>query len=254
MTQFEELVKRLRPRWTRLEKRKKLAGAPLKVGGLDDQILAVLLYYRCYITQEFIGYLFGVDKATICRAIKRLEPLLARAVPLKKDRTLSAERVEAIIIDATEQPIQRPKRNQKAYYSGKHKEHTMSTEIQINEQEDITSVSRSYPGSVHDITIRRCSDPIPKNCIGYFDSGYQGVQHSHALSELPYKRSKNTPLTEEEKAYNQALSRFRVRVENVFARLKIFNILSHTYRNKRKGYNLKFNIIAGITNLKRSIA
>jgi len=40
-------------------------------------------------------------------------------------------------------------------------------------------------------------------------------------------------------------------VENVIAQLKNFRILSYRYRNKRKGYNLKFNIIGGLVNLKQ---
>ncbi|MBL8676681.1 MAG: hypothetical protein JNJ47_04570 [Alphaproteobacteria bacterium] len=58
----------------------------------------------------------------------------------------------------------------------------------------------------------------------------------------------------EDKAYNRALSRIRVKVENVLRQIKIFRILSDRYRNKNKRYNLKFNIIAGIVNFKNGFS
>ena len=50
-------------------------------------------------------------------------------------------------------------------------------------------------------------------------------------------------------AYNYALSRFRVRVEHAFAKLKAFRLLSARYRYPRPAYAAKFAIIAGIVNL-----
>ena len=41
-----------------------------------------------------------------------------------------------------------------------------------------------------------------------------------------------------------------MKVENVIRRLKIFRILRERYRDKRRGYGIKLNIIAGIVNLK----
>ena len=91
---------------------------------------------------------------------------------------------------------------------------------------------------------------MPGSSRAYVDSGYQGLQKQHQQTELPYKRQKGKPLTNDEKEYNRALSRIRVKVENVFRSLKIFRILTERYRNKRRGYGIKFNIIAGIVNLK----
>ena len=79
----------------------------------------VLLYYRSYNTQFFIGQFLGIDDSWVCRLIRQLEPLLAQVVPLPKKRTLSLQEVESLIVDATEQPVERPTRNQKSYYSAK---------------------------------------------------------------------------------------------------------------------------------------
>ena len=61
-------------------------------------------------------------------------------------------------------------------------------------------------------------------------------------------------LSEEEKAYNAALSRVRVKIENVWAQLKTFKILAERYRNKRQRYYLKFSIIAGLVNLQNGFS
>jgi hypothetical protein len=48
------------------------------------------------------------------------------------------------------------------------------------------------------------------------------------------------------------LASFRVKVEHKFRELKIFRILSGTYRNFRKKLHMRLNIIAGIVNLEHA--
>ena len=62
------------------------------------------------------------------------------------------------------------------------------------------------------------------------------------------KRSKKRPLTKEDKKHNQKLSRERVINENVIGMLKRFKIIADKYRNRRKRFGLRFNLIAGIYN------
>ena len=81
------------------------------------------------------------------------------------------------------------------------------------------------------------------------DTGYQGLSHLHENSRTPAKKTKLHPLTKEQKASNRALSRQRIRVENVICRLKVFRILSERYRNRRKRFAIRFNLIAAICNL-----
>jgi DDE superfamily endonuclease len=81
------------------------------------------------------------------------------------------------------------------------------------------------------------------------DSGYQGLQKLHAKTQMPKKRSKKNPFTEEDKKNNRQLSSDRVLNENVIGSLKRFKIISDRYRNRRKRFSLRFNLIAGIYNL-----
>jgi len=54
------------------------------------------------------------------------------------------------------------------------------------------------------------------------DSGYQGLQILHGKTQMPKKRSKKNPLTEEDKKNNRQLSSDRVLNENVIGCLKRF--------------------------------
>lgn len=80
------------------------------------------------------------------------------------------------------------------------------------------------------------------------DTGYQGIQKIHPNSELPKKRSKKNPLSKADKKKNQGLASERVLNENVIGMLKRFKIIADRYRNRRKRFGLRFNLIAGLYN------
>lgn len=65
---------------------------------------------------------------------------------------------------------------------------------------------------------------------------------------MPKKKSKKNPLTEEDKKNNRKLSSDRAINENVIGSLKRFKIIADKYRNRRKRFGLRFNLIAGIYN------
>ena len=80
------------------------------------------------------------------------------------------------------------------------------------------------------------------------DTGYQGLQKIHANTVMPKKRSKKNPLTAEDKKKNRELSSQRVLNEHVIGKIKRFKIISDRYRNRRKRFGLRFNLISGIYN------
>ncbi len=126
---FDIILEKVAPKWhIALISRYKRPGRDYK-RAIADRLLMLLLNYRSYVTQVFVGYMFGMDASRVCRILKKLEPILASIMVLQKCKKLSQEEVENLIIDATEQPIERPKRRQKLYYSGQKKRHTLKTEI-----------------------------------------------------------------------------------------------------------------------------
>jgi hypothetical protein len=249
--QFQEIVEKVEPEWEKaIESQKKQHGRTSNLKTFPDKLLALLLYYRTYITHEFIGYLMGLDNSNICRLFKKLEPIVARKITITKDRTLTQEEIIKILADVTEQPTQRPKKKQKKFYSGKKKRHTLKAEIIMQDNGKILSVSKTFSGRTHDFRMRKEGKPIPHNSKKYADSGYQGWQKIATDVSLPFKATKKKPLNKEQKKYNHELASFRVKVENKIRDLKIFKILSYVYRNFQKKHNMRLNIIAGIVNLK----
>lgn len=253
--EFEQMIDMVKSLWEHeIENIKKRPGRTSQLKYFEDKLLVLLIYYRTYITHEFVGYLFGLHNANICRLFKKLEPLVARKLIIKKDRSLTQEEVIKILVDVTEQPTQRPKKKskQRKHYSGKKKRHTLKAEIVMQDNGRIMSASRTRPGRTHDFRIRKEGKPLNGNSEKYVDSGYQGLQKRVNNVTLPFKRRKNRPLTYEQKKHNKLLSSTRIRVENKIREIKTFKIMAETYRNFQRKHNLRFNIIAGIVNLKHA--
>lgn len=89
---------------------------------------------------------------------------------------------------------------------------------------------------------------FPKGLWTLADSGYQGLQNITGNALLPFKGSKHNPLTPEQKIYNRKLASARIIIENIIRFLKRFRILEGKYRNRRKRFGLRFNLIAAIYN------
>ena len=109
-------------------------------------------------------------------------------------------------------------------------------------------------GKEHDFRIFKASAVRLRaeiECLG--DKGYQGIQKLHGNSRTPKKKPRKGQLSHEEKKHNQALARRRVVAEHVNRQLKIFRILSERYRNRRKRFSLRFNLIAALYNYELSL-
>ncbi len=177
LSEFVEICERIRPLWQeKVENKKQRMGRNRCLKTLEDKILA--LYYRTYITHEFIGYLFGLHNSNICRLFKLLEPLMAKKITIKKDRSLTQEEVLKLLVDVTEHPMRRPQsvKKRKKTYSGKKKKHTQKTELVLAEKGKILAVSHTHPGRKHDFRIRKEERPLHPSAEKYVDLGYQGYQ------------------------------------------------------------------------------
>ena len=104
-------------------------------------------------------------------------------------------------------------------------------------------------GRRHDFRLfKESKTHILKKIQAKTDTGYQGIKKFHSNSVLPKKRTKKNPLTVEDKALNRTISSERVYNEHAIGFIKRFKILSERYRNRRKRFGLRFNLIAGICN------
>ena len=97
-----------------VEKGLRLFGRPPKLSRAD-QLLLTLMYWREYRTEFHIGLTYGVSEATVCRTVQKIETVLIQSqqfhLPGKIAFRPSDTAIEVVLVDATEQPIERPQKN-----------------------------------------------------------------------------------------------------------------------------------------------
>jgi hypothetical protein len=80
-----------------------------------DQLLMTLMYWREYRTQFHIAQAYGISESAVCRTIQKVEDTLMNSgqfrLPGKKALQPSDTVIEIVVVDVTEQPIERPKKN-----------------------------------------------------------------------------------------------------------------------------------------------
>ncbi len=96
---------------------KQKTGRPAKLSW-EDQLLMTLEYWREYRTYFHIGQSWGVNESTVYRIIRKIEDTLTKSraftLPGKKKLVTSSYHVEVVVVDVTESPIERPKKNKKS--------------------------------------------------------------------------------------------------------------------------------------------
>lgn len=277
LTEFDELYESFEPAWleaeekrlSRPDRRRAIGGGNHYALELRTHLLMVIFWLRLYLTTETVGYLFGLHKSNVSRNGRRILQVLRQVSesefgwpdPPKPGHGRSMEQVLRdypdlfAIVDATEQPVQRPKddEQQRKHYSGKKKRHTRKTVIIVNEKGIIRAISPSTPGSMHDIKHLRRSgllEKIPQEVGVIGDSGFDGLhknlpEHSVATA---HKARRNHPLSDDQKRINQELSGVRIIVENVFCHIKHFKALTQQFRHWSLTYDDAFRVVAAIVN------
>jgi hypothetical protein len=167
-----------------------------------------------------------------------------------------------VIVDATEQRIERPqdKRKNKKYRSGKKKAHTLKTQVITDAKSGrILHVSDTVEGKRHDFKLFQDTVTPTAESGGIkilADSGYQGIEKKFPRLSVvtTVKRFRGVlRLTKKQKRHNRELSKVRVRVEHALGKMKQFKVLAQVYRHATKVYNMIFRATASIVNLRISM-
>ena len=97
------------------EQRKKASGGKPNVLCMEDRLLMTLEYLREYRTYFHVASSYGISESSCYRNIKWIEDTLIKhpvfALPGRKALLKSEMEYEVVLIDATETPIERPKKN-----------------------------------------------------------------------------------------------------------------------------------------------
>jgi hypothetical protein len=108
-------------------------------------------------------------------------------------------------------------------------------------------------GRIHDFRLWKESQIGSDKDIEWLgDKGYQGIQEFYQKSITPQKKKRKKELSVEQKKANRQLAKERIIIEHIHRFLKIFRILSSRYRNRRRRFGLRFNLIAGLYNYELS--
>jgi len=107
---FESMLETLREAYAQKHKHR---GRKAKLP-MEDQLLLSLKYWRQYVTQKELAYEFEVGEATAHDVIVWVEDTLIKSgkfsLPGKK-ALLEDSEIEIVLVDVTENPIERPKKN-----------------------------------------------------------------------------------------------------------------------------------------------
>ena len=247
-----------------------------------DQLLLTVVWLRVYPTYPVLGYLFGVSAGTVECTLPRLLPLLAALGQASMDRALAtlddpARRLRqrsrrqlddvlrdvpalAVVIDTFEQRVQRPQgsttegtRVADAFYSGKKKQHTLKTQVAVDEETGrFVDVSDSVPGPTADLTVLKDSGllgRLPPDVGGLGDKAYIGGDNlvPGVAVATPRHKPRGHPRPDEDVAYNTAFAGRRIGVEHSIGRLRRYQALSQTDRHRR-GHGGRTRASAGLVN------
>jgi hypothetical protein len=112
LSTFQAMVKEVQRKQKKPKKKK--GGRPFKYG-VEDQVLMTLMYWREYRTMFHIGCDYEISESAVCRTITRIEDILSKSkkfqLPGKKELEKTRWSYEVYVVDATESPIERPKKN-----------------------------------------------------------------------------------------------------------------------------------------------
>jgi len=121
----------------------------------------------------------------------------------------------------------------------------------VDPQGRFLSVSGSVPGGAnHDLTLLRATrllDKLAPGAAAMMDKGYDGITKDYPDTPLflPHKARRNRPLTEEQKAYNRHLSRYRIIVEHSLAQANQFQSLAQVFRHGHDRHPQVMRVVAG---------
>lgn len=252
-----------------------------------NRVLMLLVYYRLYLTQEFMTLLFkAADKSVICRNIAQMRPVVEAVLPIAeraRQRILSLAKAEherrerrigsmeefreaypelSFIIDGVEQPKRKPKNKEKRQsdYSGKKKRHTRKQLVIATPTGIIVDQSPSVGGRVHHFQAFK-QDHAARGVLNEFaslrasvygDSGFQGMQDMGLPVEvrLIERARRNHPLSRDQKKLNRLRSSHRIKIEHTLSRRKKYRIASDEYRNRDQDYDQTMSIVSGLVNLR----
>ena len=211
---------------------------------VGEKLFFILVYLKNYSLQEMTAASFGFSQGQASKWQKVLTPLLHDT--LKKLGTLptrDGQKVAQILNkigetqcfqDVSERNINRPddQDTQEEFYSGKKKAHTIKNNFVTTQSQYVVYLSPTHQGKIHDKKIADNDEICFPDGIHLFqDSGFQGYRPANVFIVQPYKKPRNSELSELEKWFNRYVSTIRICVEHAISGIKRFRIIKDKCRH-----------------------
>jgi len=250
---FRRIVKQVHAFLTEKGRRVPLSrrGKKSRVLTLEEKLLLTFVYLRHYPTFDELSAMFGISESYANKLYHQQLNILVKVLRLPGKKALLDGELEAIILDVTEQPMERPTKKQRQFYSGKKKRHTIKAQLIICATTLQILLVVCGKGRTHDFKLlKRSKLKILAKVKKYGDSGYQGLGKLYTNSKTPHKKPKDGVLSRTQRRENRALASLRIPIEHVNRRCKIFRIVKETYRGKHKNYHKTWTVVAALVNLR----
>jgi DDE superfamily endonuclease len=151
-----------------------------------------------------------------------------------------------LVVDSYEQPIPRPKDNekQKKCYSGKQKRHTLKNQVVVMPSgREIVDVVVGKTGATADITIWRDRESELSRVQRFQgDQAYVGEPRIAP----PHKKSPGEALTTAQQKDNQSKAKTRIVVEHLIRLIKIFRVAAERFRLNSENYESVIRVVCGL--------
>jgi hypothetical protein len=244
---------------------------------LEEQIILTLIYLRQGLTFQVLGLLFEVSESTAHNTFNYWQRVFREVLPASLMETIKKLEIKLedfqeelekheLIVDSSEQARERPLdyQEQKEYYSGKKKNHTLKTQfIILPKGKDIVDVVVGYPGPKSDIKLfqeHKSIFSVEQTFSG--DKAYVGDNQI----TTPEKKPKNGELTSSQKEVrperpcrthrkahleeNKKLSSQRIFVEHMIRLVKVFQVGRDRFRLRVTRYKSIILTLCGLVRLR----
>jgi len=252
-------------------------GRKARLATCEEKLLFILVYFKTYPLQEVLAFHFDMSQGQACQWIHILSEVLRLALselghtperdPQKVKELLESyidesqgspgdeTETENFAIDGTERRRQRPKdqEEQKRFYSGKKKTHTVKNNVIVTlGHRKVEYLGCTWEGKKHDKNI--CDEEgheFPEGSTLYKDTGFQGYEPAGVDTRQPKKKPWGGELTAQEKEQNSLISRIRIIVEHVICGIKRCRIVKEVFRNTKDRFDdLVMEIACGLHNFR----
>ena len=253
-------------------RRRAAGGGPPFALSFRAQLLLAVVWLRVSPTSPVLGFLFGVSHPTVLRTLARVLPILEQAGRDTMRRPGHGERGRrsrrglpellaavpelAVIVDTSEQRVQRPRDRAEAdrYYSGKKQQHTLKTRVATDRHTgQVVDVPDSVCGPTNDPALLQASGlldrPAPDvGALGDLASAGIAPLHPTGLGFTPRRKPRERPRPPEDVVYNTAFAAARISVEHTIGRLRRYQVLPQLDRHHRHGHSARVRAVAGLVN------